>query len=110
MRLLLDQNISARLLDPLQALFPGSAHVRLLGLAEADDEAIWAYAARHGFTIVSKDADFHQMSFVRGAPPKVIWIRLGNCTTDAVEKVLRDGLPIITDFERDQMAAFLLLS
>ena len=49
------------------------------------------------------------MSFVRGAPPKVIWIRLGNCTTDALEKVLRDGRPIITDFERDPVAAFLLL-
>lgn len=58
---------------------------------------------------MSKDADFHQMSFVRGAPPKIIWIRLGNCTTDALEKVLPDGLPIITDFERDQVAAFLLL-
>jgi predicted nuclease of predicted toxin-antitoxin system len=49
------------------------------------------------------------MSFVRGAPPKVIWIRLGNCTTDALEQVLRDGLTIIAEFERDQAAAFLLL-
>ena len=109
MRLLLDQNISVRLLRSLSDRFPGSAHVRLLGLSEADDEAIWAFAARHGFTIVSKDADFHQLSFVRGAPPKVIWIRIGNCSTDTLDGVLRDAHPVIADFEQDEAAAFLVL-
>ena len=109
MRLLLDQNVSARLLGPLSALFPGSGHVRLLGLAEAADKAIWEYAATHGFTIVSKDSDFRQMSFARGAPPKVIWIRLGNCTTEALATVLTDGFEVISDFDRDDTAAYLIL-
>jgi predicted nuclease of predicted toxin-antitoxin system len=108
-RLLLDQNLSTRLVPMLSDLFPGSAHVGPLGLAEADDEAIWAYAARHGFAIISKDSDFHQRSFLRGAPPKVIWIRLGNCTTASIETVLRHAQEALAAFERDEAAAFLIL-
>ena len=79
MKLLLDQNLSHLLLASLTELYPGSTHVRDVDLASASDEAVWTYAARQGFTIVSKDADFHQRSFVLGAPPKVVWIRRGNC-------------------------------
>ena len=42
---------------------------------------IWNYARDNGLTIVSKDSDFHRMSFVLGAPPQVIWLRVGNCPT-----------------------------
>jgi predicted nuclease of predicted toxin-antitoxin system len=56
-RLLLDQNLSPRLLDIRADLYPGTAHVRNQGLQAADDDTVWAYAARHGFVIVSKDAD-----------------------------------------------------
>lgn len=73
----------------LAELYPGSVHVRQLNLQTADDESVWRHAADGGFAIVTKDDDFRQRGFVRGAPPKVIWIRLGNCTTDKVEAVLR---------------------
>ena len=79
MRLLLDQNLSPRLLPALADLFPDSTHVREVGLKAAADHAVWQYAAQHGFAIVSKDADFHERSFLLGQPPKVIWIRRGNC-------------------------------
>ena len=72
MRFLLDQNLSPRLLADLADLYPGSTHVRDVGLATADDNAVWRYAAEYGLTIVSKDADFHERSFVLGHPPKVI--------------------------------------
>ena len=75
MRLLLDQNLSPRLLTALAGLYPGSSHVREVGLQTADDDTVWQYAAEHGFAIVSKDADFHERSFLLGHPPKVIWIR-----------------------------------
>ena len=78
MRLLLDQNLSPRLVTGLADLYPESVHVRDVGLQMADDETIWAYAEQHGLAILSKDADFHQRSFVRGHPPKVVWIRRGN--------------------------------
>ncbi len=54
MRLLLDQNLWPRLLDILADLYPGSTHVRNQGLQAADDDTVWADAARHGFIIVSK--------------------------------------------------------
>lgn len=53
MTLLFDQNLSHRLLAALEDLFPGSLHVRLLGLAEADDATIWDYAKTHGLIIVT---------------------------------------------------------
>lgn len=63
----------------------------------------------HGFVLVSKDADFHQRSFVLGAPPKVIWNRLGNCRTDQIEALLRAHVQEVEAFSRDEEAAFLAL-
>lgn len=74
MKLLFDQNLSPRLVRLLADLFPGSTHVRDVGLGEADDVTIWTYAGLHGYTIVSKDSDFQQRSLLNGAPPKFIWL------------------------------------
>ena len=74
MKLLLDQNLSYRLLDKLEAVFPGSTQARLIGMAQADDAAIWHHAKDSGFTIVTKDSDFYERSLVYGFPPKVIWL------------------------------------
>lgn len=79
MRLLFDQNLHPHLVDALKDEFPGSAHVHPLGLGEADDIRIWEFAKAEDFVIASKDSDFAAMSVLRGAPPKVIWIALGNC-------------------------------
>ena len=68
MKLLLDQNLSPRLVQSLVAVYPGTSHVREVGLHAADDEAVWAHAAEEGFVIVSRDADFLQRSFVLGHP------------------------------------------
>ena len=89
MKLLLDQNLSPRLARTLAAIYPDTTHVRDVGLQAADDDTVWAYAAEHGFVIVSKDADFHQRSFVLGPPPKVVWIRRGNCSTVEIEGIFR---------------------
>ncbi|WHZ18489.1 MAG: hypothetical protein OJF55_000638 [Rhodanobacteraceae bacterium] len=78
MKLLLDENLSQRMLADLEAAFPGSSQVTRLGLETADDFAIWSYAREHGFTLVTKDSDFHELAALRGAPPKVIWIKCGN--------------------------------
>lgn len=85
MKLLFDHNLSHRLLHALHSEYPDSQHVRNIGLAEAGDEAIWRHAIQQGFTIITKDADFHQRSFLFGHPPKVVWIRCGNCSTAAIE-------------------------
>jgi predicted nuclease of predicted toxin-antitoxin system len=108
-KLLLDQNLSPRLARSLAAVYPGSGHVRDVGLQAADDDAVWAYAAQHGFVIVSKDADFHQRSFALGHPPKVVWIRLGNCSTTEIEETLRVRHADLLAFEQDEYGAFLAL-
>jgi predicted nuclease of predicted toxin-antitoxin system len=110
MKLLFDQNLSHRLVARLAAEFPGSAHVRNVGLAASPDPAVWAYAAANGFTIVSKDTDFQYRALLHGFPPKVIWVRLGNCTTAAVEALLLSRLADIQAFEIDTAASFLALS
>ena len=110
MKLLFDQNLSHKLARRLVDLFPNSTHVREVGLKEAEDPVVWEYAKRQGFMIVSKDADFHQRSFLFGFPPKVVWIRLGNCTTVEVEQVIRKNSDSIKAFTEDEEAAFLILS
>jgi predicted nuclease of predicted toxin-antitoxin system len=109
-KLLFDQNLSHKLARRLADLFPGSIHVREVGLKEAEDPIVWEYAKQQGFMIVSKDSDFHQRSFVFGFPPKVVWIRLGNCTTGEVEQVIRKNFDSIKAFAEDEEAAFLSLS
>ena len=106
---MIDENLSPYLVDTLQELYPGSTHVRSVGLASAEDEAVWSFAAQHGLTIVSKDSDFRQRSFVRGQPPKVVWIARGNCSTEVVASLLRERQADLLAFERDDAASFLVL-
>ena len=80
MKLPFDENLSPKLPGLLAALFPGSAHVRECGLLGFPDEEVWEYARANGFTIVSKDSDFQQRSLLYGHPPKLVWLRIGNCT------------------------------
>jgi predicted nuclease of predicted toxin-antitoxin system len=89
-RLLFDQNLSHGLVRSLSDLHPDSLHVRDVDLRRALDAEIWAYATAHDYTIVSKDLDFAERALVEGPPPKVIWIRLGNCSTADVEDLLRE--------------------
>ncbi|MFZ5877395.1 MAG: DUF5615 family PIN-like protein [Nitrospirota bacterium] len=109
MKLLFDQNLSPSLVVALRDLYPGSLHVRDVGLRDADDDAVWQYAGQHGLTITSKDADFHQRSFLFGHPPKVIWIRRGNCSTTEIHGILRARHAEINAFEKDNDGAFLAL-
>lgn len=98
MKLLLDENLSPRLIELLSDVYPGSEHVHRLGLGSSIDEQVWVYAKEHGFAIVSKDSDFADRSVLEGAPPKVIWIRSGNCTTAAVEMLLRNSAQAVLRF------------
>ena len=109
MKLLFDQNLSYKLVRALRGEFPGSAHVRDLGLASADDLTIWDYAKRFGFTIISKDSDFRQRSFVFGPPPKIIWLRVGNCSTQQIVTILQSYVVELSAFESDPEAAFLVI-
>ena len=110
MKLLFDQNLSHRLVGLLAAEFPGSQHVRDAGLAAAPDPAVWAYAAANRLVIVSKDSDFQHRALLMGHPPKVVWVRLGNCSTTAVVALLRTRQTDLLAFDADPTASFLALS
>lgn len=89
MKLLFDQNLSPRLVQRLSELYPGSAHVYGLGLDRASDTVLWNFARENGFILVTQDADFSELGEVLGFPPKVIWIRRGNCSTHEIEVTIR---------------------
>jgi predicted nuclease of predicted toxin-antitoxin system len=110
MKLLFDQNLSHRLVGQLTTEFPGSQHVRDIGLASAPDPAVWAYAAAQELVIVSKDSDFQQRALLLGHPPKVVWVRLGNCSTAAVATLLRTRHADLLAFEAAPTVSFLALS
>jgi predicted nuclease of predicted toxin-antitoxin system len=110
MKFLFDENLSPKLVKLLADLFPGSVHVRDAGLNRADDAVVWKYAQDNSLTICSKDSDMHQRSFVLGFPPKVVWVRLGNCSTADVEELLRRHYTAIEGFSADDYASFLTLS
>lgn len=88
MKLLLDENLSRRLVPFLQNDFPGSTQVAMIGLEQAGDLSIWQHARESGFTIVTRDADFEELSTIFGAPPQVIWLRIPNQTKSAVLNLL----------------------
>jgi len=108
-KLLLDQDLSRKLVKALSRLYPGSVHVTACGLENADDSAIWSHAREPGFAILTKDTDFHQRCFLYGAPPKAVWIRLGNCTTSNIEALLRMRAAEVVAFGEDKDAALLVL-
>jgi predicted nuclease of predicted toxin-antitoxin system len=88
-KLLFDQNLSLRLVKALAELYPDSQHVHRLELDEADDRKVWDFAKEHSYCIVTKDADFSDLALLLGQPPKVLWIRRGNCKTSDIETSLR---------------------
>lgn len=84
MKLLLDENLSRRLVPALQAGFPGSSQVSLLGLERATDAQLCEHAAQHGFVLCSKDDDFQRLVAARGYRPRLVHLALGNAGNDAV--------------------------
>jgi predicted nuclease of predicted toxin-antitoxin system len=110
MRLLFDNNLSDRLPAILAVEFPKSLHVRHIGLKSADDSEIWEFAANQGLAIVSKDSDFQQRAMLYGAPPKVVWLRVGNCATARIVSLLQTHQPDLIAFNADATASLLVLS
>jgi predicted nuclease of predicted toxin-antitoxin system len=107
MKLLFDENLAPRLVADLSDLFPDSAHVYSLELDNVPDQDIYEAARTHGYVVVTRDSDFCDLCELRGFPPKVIWIRIGNCSTREIERLLREHHPIIVAFQGDLSLAVL---
>ena len=108
-RLLFDQNLSPRLVEYLRDIFPGSSHVAAVGLDRASDDTVRDYAAHHGYLLVTKDADFGELNVWRGPPPKVVWLRLGNCSTRRIEEALRRVEDAVAALEADRTVSVLIV-
>lgn len=99
MKLLLDENLSYKLVPLLDKHFPLTTHVSLLKLQQASDREIWDFAKKNNFAIVTKDSDFVELSQLMGPDPRVVWLKLGNCSNDEIaETLIRNQAEILNVF------------
>jgi len=97
-KLLFDQNISFRIIKQIPEIYSSSKHVRDIEIKNPTDKEIWDYAKSNGFTIVTFDADFNDLSTLFGNPPKIIWLRIGNTSTNNLIKLFIERQEIINEF------------
>jgi predicted nuclease of predicted toxin-antitoxin system len=109
LKLLFDENLAPSLVLGLADAFPLSEHVARIGLGTSPDREVWEYAREHNFILVSKDSDFHELSLLYGSPPKVVWIRRGNCATRQIEFILRNKLEDIRSLMDSPDATYLVV-
>ena len=109
MKLLFAHHLSPTLVERLADLFPASDHVWKLSLHDVPDPSVWLYARAHDFIVVSKDADFSEISMELGFPPKLIWPRIKNWSTDQVHELLRSSYPRIVQFVETPDRGILIL-
>ena len=109
MKLLFDENLSPQLVEVFSRSYPGSRHVDHVGLRGESDERIWEYAGREGFALVSKDNDFRQLSFLHGAPPKVIWLSVGDLGTNAIADLISESALLLRSFLEDPEESLFIL-
>lgn len=109
MKLLFDQNVPRKVLQLVNKRFPGSDHLIRLKLELAPDPVIWDYAREHGFTIVTKDHDFVNISILMSPPPQVIWLRVGNAKAEAIATLLLERLDLLEEFEQHVNQAGILI-
>jgi predicted nuclease of predicted toxin-antitoxin system len=95
MKLLLDENLSRRIVPFVQESYPDSTQVALIGLEQVSDTTIRQYAIANNFVIATKDADFYEMSLIYGQPPKIIWLKMGNQSKAATIKALLNNEAVI---------------
>ncbi len=109
MKLLFDHNLSPKLVHRLTDLFPHSNHVYRLGLDQVEDHQIWQYAKANDFTIITRDSDYNELLILLEFPPKVVWIRRGNCSTNEIEDILRTHCSDIQDLINTESLGLLTL-
>lgn len=98
MNILLDQNISFRVIHLLSNTFENVKQVKQLGLVDASDLEIWNYAYKNNYTVVTFDSDFIELANLKGSPPKIIWLRFGNASNLKIANKLITNVEVICEF------------
>lgn len=107
MKLLLDENILFRVLKSVAPIFPGSIHISSEGAKVKEDQEIFEYARVNGFAILTFDEDFYDIQLLKGYPPKIIWLRLGNSNNLRVTSKLIESQSAILSFLSDSESGIL---
>lgn len=107
MKILFDQNISFRIIKIISEYFPEAAQIRFVGHENSSDIEIWEYAKNNGYSIVTFDSDFIDITNLKGFPPKIIWLRIGNTSTEEIATILIENRSRIKEFLENQELAFL---
>jgi predicted nuclease of predicted toxin-antitoxin system len=103
MKVLIDQNISHRILTFIQNDLYNFEHVRNVGLKDANDYEIFMYARNNNFdSILTLDEDFQFLLLTQNQPPKIIWIKVGNCPTKILAELINNNSSIISFFLTDE--------
>ena len=110
MNLLFDANVSFRILELLKSHFSSAAHASQHNLNSATDINIWNFAQKNNFCIVTKDSDFNDLAIARRAPPKIIWLKVGNLKTGLLAEFILSHASKINLFLKDDHSAVLILS
>jgi predicted nuclease of predicted toxin-antitoxin system len=110
MKLLFDENLSPKMVAALADIFPDPAHVDRIGLGGGLDDDVWRYAKDNGFMVVSKDSDFYEKSILHGHPPRVIWVKRGNCANRQIQLLLRNKADIIAEFYQNDRVSFIRIT
>lgn len=109
MKLLLDENLSPRLLRLIEDLFAKSCHVRSVGLKQRPDREIWAFARSNDFAILTADGDFQDLAVSLGHPPKIVLLQSCDYGNAAAERLIRSQAIRIADFLADEVRSVLIL-
>jgi len=102
--------LAPSLVNRLADLFKDSERVRDLGLEQTPDTEVWHQAKDLGYTIVTKDKDFANLSLVWSPPPKVILLQLGNCSVQQMEDRLRRDAVRISEFVSNSPKGLLVIT
>lgn len=73
-----------------------------IGLISSSDISIWEFAYKNAYVIITFDADYQELSVLKGFPPKVVWLNTGNMKTDKLASLIISHNKTIHDFYEDK--------
>ena len=89
MRFVVDAQLPPALARFLASLGEEAIHVLDAGLLEADDGEIWSFALANDWVIITKDDDFQFRASVSKLYPKIVWVRVGNCSKQKLLEIFK---------------------
>lgn len=117
MNFLIDVQLPPRLAPWLEAKgFEARHAMDIAGGLTMPDAALWEIGKNSSEIIISKDWDFYERALLKGSPPQVLHIALGNCSTadlfnylDERWEIIIDALRAVPDWFRSKLTVLTFL-